>query len=110
MANNYGDFQKVGQESVERAMRTFGDWNKGWQAIVAEMADYNKRSFEESTATFEKLLTAKSLDQAMKIQSGYAKRVYDDYMQQMTKLGGMYAELAKEAYKPVETLMQGNNR
>jgi hypothetical protein len=27
-------------------------------------------------------------------------------MQQMTKIGGMYANMAKEAYKPVEKILQ----
>ena len=52
----------------------FGEWSKGWQAIAVEMTDYTKRSFEEGTATFEKLLSAKSMEQAMEIQSGYARR------------------------------------
>ena len=30
------------------------------------------------------------------------ERAYDGYMHQLSKIGGMYAELAKEAYKPVE--------
>jgi hypothetical protein len=71
------------------------------------MTDYTKRSFEESTSTFEKLLAAKTIEQAIEIQTGYAKRAYDGYMHQMTKLGGMYADLAKEAYKPVEKVLQG---
>src|SRR5581483_1432855 len=100
---NFDDFQKLGQQNVDTAMKLFGEWNKGWQAIAAELTDYTKRSFEESTATFEKLLSAKSLE----IQSGFAKRAYDGYMHQMSKIGGMYAELAKEAYKPVEKVMQG---
>ncbi len=87
-------------------MKAFGEWNKGLQAIAAEMTDYTKRSFEESTATFEKLLSAKSLEQAIEIQTGYAKRAYDEYMHQMSKIGGLYAELAKEAYKPVEKVLQ----
>jgi hypothetical protein len=54
----------------------------------------------------EKLLSAKSFEQAVEIQTGYAKRAYDEYMHQMSKIGGLYAELAKEAYKPVEKAMQ----
>jgi hypothetical protein len=104
---NFDEFQKAGQSNMDAAMKMFGEWNKGWQAIAAEMTDYTKRSFEESTATFEKLLTAKSLEQAIEIQSGFAKRAYDGYMHQVSKIGGMYAELAKEAYKPVERVMQG---
>ena len=139
MIKNFDDFQKLGQQNVDTAMKLFGEWNKGWQAIAAEMTDYTKRSFEESTATFEKLLTAKSLEQAIaaemtdytkrsfeestttfekllsaksveqaiEIQSGFAKRAYDGYMHQLSKIGGMYAELAKEAYKPVEKALQG---
>ena len=97
MIKNYEDFQKLGQQNVDTAMKMFGEWSKGWQAIAVEMTDYSKRSFEEGTATVEKLLSAKSFEQAVEIQTGYAKRAYDDYMHQVSKLGGLYAELAKEA-------------
>jgi hypothetical protein len=107
MIKNYEDFQKLGQKNVDTAMKMVGEWSKGWQAIAAEMTDYTKRSFEESTATVEKLLAARSIEQAVEIQTGYAKRAYDGYMHQVSKLGGLYAELAKEAYKPVEKALQG---
>jgi hypothetical protein len=106
MINNFQDFQKFGQVNLDSAVKILGDWNKGWQAIAAEVSDYSKRSFEESTATFEKLLGAKSLEQAFEIQTSFARRAYDDYMHQMTKIGSMYTNLAKEAYKPVERALQ----
>jgi hypothetical protein len=106
MIKNFEDFQKLGQQNVDTAMKMFGEWSKGWQAITSEMTDYTKRSFEEGTATVEKLLAAKSFEQAVEIQTGYAKRAYDDYMHQLSKIGGLYAELAKEAYKPVEKALQ----
>lgn len=96
------DFQKLSQTNIDAAMKAFGEWNKGVQTIAAELTDYSKRSFEEGTATFEKLLSAKSVEQAFEIQTGYAKRAYDGYMHQMSKIGSLYADLAKEAYKPVE--------
>jgi hypothetical protein len=107
MIKNLDDLQKMNQTGVDAAMKVFGEWNKNWQAIAAEMTDYTKRSFEEGTSTFEKLLSAKSMEQAFEIQSNYAKRAYDDYMQQMTKIGTMYADLAKEAYRPMERMMPG---
>jgi hypothetical protein len=107
MIKNFEDFQKLGQQNVDATMKVLGEWSKGWQAIAAEMTDYTKRSFEESTATVEKLLSAKSFEQAVEIQTGYAKRAYDDYMHQVSKIGGLYAELAKEAYRPVEKALQG---
>jgi len=106
MLKNIDDFQKFGQYNVDATMQVFGEWSKGWQAIAAEMTDYTKRSFEEGTATFEKLLSARSMEQALEIQSGYARRAYDGYLHQISKLGGLYAEWAKEAYKPVEKALQ----
>jgi hypothetical protein len=105
MMKPFDDFQKLSQDNLDKTMKVFGEWNKSWQAIAAEMSDYTKRSFEDGTATFEKLLAAKSLEQAFEIQTSYYKRSYDEYMQQMTRLGSMFADLAKEAYKPMERMM-----
>ena len=69
MIKNFDDIQKLSQTNVDTAMKMFGEWNKNWQALAAEMGDYTKRSFEEGTATFEKLIAAKSLGQAMAIQT-----------------------------------------
>jgi hypothetical protein len=107
MVKPFEDMQKMNQAGIDTAVKLMGEWGKGWQAIAAEMTDYSKRSFEEGTQTLEKLMTAKSMEQALEIQSSYAKRAYDDYMHQMTKLGSMYSELAKEAYRPMERVMQG---
>ncbi len=106
MIRNFEDMQKLGHTNMDSAMRVFGELNKNWQAIAAEMGDYTKRSFEEGTSTLEKLMSSKSVEQVVEIQTSYAKRAYDDYMQQMTKIGGMYANMAKEAYKPVEKILQ----
>ena len=101
MIKNFEDMQKLGQTNVDSAMRMFGEWNKNWQAIAAEMGDYTKRSFEEGSATLEKLMGSKSVAQAMEIQRNYAQRAYHDYMQQASKIGGIYAKMAKKAYEPV---------
>ncbi|HRY05955.1 MAG TPA: phasin family protein [Hyphomicrobiaceae bacterium] len=110
MMNGIGDFQKLGQSNVDAAMKMFGEFTRGWQAIAAEFSDYSKRSFEDGTQTMEKLMAAKSLEQAVDIQSKYVKRSYDEYMHQIAKVGSMYAELAKEAYRPMEKLMQQSGR
>jgi hypothetical protein len=102
MLKSFEDLQKLSQANTDQAMRLVGEWSRGWQTIATEMTDYSKRSFEEGTATFEKLLSAKTVEQAVEIQTNYAKRAYEDYMQQLSKIGSLYSEFAKEAYKPVE--------
>ena len=107
MMKSFEDMQKFSQGNMDATMKAFGDWTKGWQAIAAEWSDYSKRSFEDGSQTFEKLLGARSVEQAVEIQPGYTKRAYEDYMHQIQKVGGMYTEFAREAYRPVERMMQG---
>ena len=97
--------QKFGKDSMDMAMASFGAWTKNAQAIATEIADYSKKSFEESTAVLEKLMGAKSLEKAMEVQSEYLKSSYEDFVAQSTKLSELYAGLAKEAYKPFEGVM-----
>ena len=104
--NTFGDVQKLSQTNVDSAMKAWGAWGQNWQAIAMEMGEFSKRSFEDGAATFQKLMGAKSLDQAFEIQSSYARRAYEQYLQEMNKIGGMYAGIAKEAMKPLERMAQ----
>jgi len=103
MVKGYEEFQKVGKDGFDSAVRSFGEMNKGFQAIAAEVTDYSKKALDDSTRAFEQLAGAKSFEQAIEIQSQYAKKAYDTYMAEMSKISEMYVGLAKDAYKPVET-------
>ena len=96
------EFQKVGKDGFDAAVRSFGDVNKGLQAITAKVTDYYKKAFEDGTRAFEQLIGAKSVEHAFEIQTQYAKKAYDTYVAEMSKLGEMYVGLARNAYKPVE--------
>ena len=97
-----GEFQKAGRESFDAGVRSFGEVSKGLQAITARMTDYSKRAFEDGTRAYEQLISAKSFEQVIEIQSQYAKKAYDTYISELSKLGEMYAGLARNAYAPVE--------
>ncbi|MGP8231641.1 MAG: phasin family protein [Methylovirgula sp.] len=103
MATNFDDFQKFGKEHMEAVSAVAASLAKGLQTIATEATDYSKRSLETSSAYLEKLVGAKSLDNAIQIQSEYAKVAYEGFVAQTTKIGELYANLAKEAFKPVET-------
>ena len=87
---------------MDAALKSVGVYSKSMQAIAIELADYSKRVFEQGTAATEKLVSAKSLDKAFEVQSEYVKNAYEGFVAQATKLGELYADLAKEAYKPFE--------
>jgi len=101
----FEDFQQYGKEQFDAAVASAGTFTKGLQAIAAAVTDYSKKSFEDGTAYVEKLAGVKSLDKAIEVQTDYAKAAYETLVAESTKIGEIYADLAKEAYKPVETFM-----
>jgi len=103
MTTNFDEFQKFGKEQLEAARTVAASLAKGLQTIAAETTDYSKKSIESNSAYMEKLLGAKSLDNAIQIQSEYAKSTYEGFVAQATKIGELYTNLAKEAFKPVES-------
>jgi hypothetical protein len=102
MIKNFDDVQKMSKDGFDATMKSFGAFSKASQAIAAEFADYSKKSFEEGTKVMEKLLGAKSLDKAIEIQTDYAKTAYEGFVAQASKIGELYADFAKEVYKPFE--------
>ena len=96
------DFQKMGKDNFDAVLRSYGELNKGFQAIGARMTEYSKQAFEDATRAFEELVGAKSFENVIEIQSQYAKRAYDTWVAEASKLGEMYAAVARDAYKPVE--------
>src|ERR1043166_6554433 len=98
----FDEFQKFGSEGVDVVLKQFGALSKGAQAIASEVADYSKEAFENTAAATEKLFGAKSLEKAIEIQPDFLKTPYELLGARSSKFGELYADLAKEAYKPFE--------
>jgi hypothetical protein len=105
MIKNFDDMQKISKDSMDATMKWLGWVSLSWVGIAAEVADYSKKSFEDGTKVVEKLFGARSLDKAIEIQTDYAKSAYEGFVAQATKIGELYADLAKETYKPFESYM-----
>ena len=108
MMQQIDQFQKLGKDNVDAALKSFGVVSKGAQAIAVETADFAKKSFEQSSAVFEKLAGAKTLDKAIEIHTDFLKTTYEGFVAQSTKLGELYTSLAKDAFKPYEGLVAVN--
>src|SRR5476649_374800 len=105
MVKNFEDLQQVGKENVEITIKSVGAMSKGAQAIAVEVADYSKKAFEDGTAALEKLFGVKSFEKAIELQTEYAKTSYEGFVAKASKIGELYADLAKDTYKPFEGLI-----
>jgi hypothetical protein len=94
------EYQRFGKNGFD-AMHSYGEASKGFQACAAEITDYSKRAFDDCLHTWEQLIGVTSIEQAVQIQSQYAKRAYENYVAEMTKLGEMFTQTARNACSPV---------
>ena len=90
---------------MEATMKALGAFSSNSQAIASETADFARKSFEQTSATIEKLIGAQTLDKAVEIQTAFVKGAYDSFVSQSTKMGELYSTLATETMKPFEGLL-----
>jgi phasin family protein len=102
MLNSTDNLTKFNKENVDAAMASLGHISKGVQAIAASAVDYTKKSLEQGTEALQKMLSARSVERAFEIQSDYVKTAYETFIAESNRMSELYADLAKEVYRPFE--------
>ena len=98
------DIQQYGKEHLETVVASATTVQNGLQAIAGAYGDYTKRSFEDTKSFVEKLSGVKSLDKAIEMQTEFAKSAYETFVAESQKIAGLYTDLAKQTFKPLEGL------
>ena len=96
------DMQTYGKDQYEQAVSCASGFQSGFSAIAAAYGDYAKKSYEDTKSFVEKLSGVKSLDKAIEAQSDFAKGAYESFVADSQKIAGLYGDLAKQAFKPLE--------
>lgn len=99
------DIQNYGKEQFETVLASATSVQNGIQAIASAYGDFTKKSFEDTKSFVEKLSSVKSLDKALEAQTDFARSAYETFVAESQKIAGLYGDLAKHAFKPVETLV-----
>jgi hypothetical protein len=99
------DIQQYGKEHMESVVASATTVQNGLQAIASAYGDYTKKSFEDTKSFVEKLSGVKSLDKVLEVQSEFAKSAYETFVAESQKIAGLYSDLAKQTYKPLEGLV-----
>ena len=72
------------------------------QAIAAAHAEYAKTALQEGSEFITKLASLKAPGDVIVLQSDYAKTSYEAFVAETKKISELYADLAKQAYQPLE--------
>src|ERR1700688_1098768 len=100
-----GGQQHDAQERLDTGTASANSFLGGFQAIATAYGDYTKKSFEDTKSFVEKLSGVKSLDKAIEVQTEFAKTAYETYVAEAQKIAGLYTDLAKQTFKPLEGMV-----
>lgn len=105
MEQSFEQAGKLGKEIADTSLQSISAMATGMQTIASEAADYSRKSFETGSKAMEQMIAAKSPEKALEIQAGLAKSAYEGFVAQATRMSELYADLAKDIYKPFESVV-----
>jgi len=101
MMKSTEDFVAFGQANLEAFVKSGQIWSAGVQELTKQIATSAKASFEESVSTFKAISTAKSVKEAMDLQSSFAKAALEKAMAESNKLTDASIKLTEQTLAPI---------
>jgi hypothetical protein len=98
----FDDTNVYGKDAMDTLLKSYSAATKGFQAIATETAEYSKKAYEANVAHMEALMSVKSLEAAIELNTSFAKSTVEGYLSEMNKLGEMYSDIAKQTYEPAK--------
>jgi phasin family protein len=101
MMKSTEDFVAFGQANFEAFVRSGQIWSAGVQELTRQFASSAKASFDESVSTLKAITTAKSVREAMDLQSTFAKAALEKAMFESNKLTDASIKLTEQTLAPI---------
>lgn len=98
----YGEFVGLQQEAFDAVMQSGSIMAKGYEAIGKEVLAFTQSSLEANLAAAKAMFGAKSLQEVLEQQAGFARESLDKAMAESAKLGEMTVKMTSEAAAPIQ--------
>ena len=79
----------------------------GFQAMAQAYGEYTKKSWLNGRFLMERLIAARTFDEAIEIQGEFAKQAYANFLTQSERICGLYGEWTQQFFRPLEKLATG---
>lgn len=98
----YDNVVSYNKDTAEALLKSATLAGKGAESLNNEIYSYAKQSLEESLAAGRALLSAKSVHEAIEVQTGFAKTAFENYVTELTKVNKLITATAKDTFAPLE--------
>jgi phasin family protein len=98
----YDQLISFSKDNVEAAIKSATLAGKGFEAINTEVFAFSRQTVEEGVEVTKAVFAAKSVQQALEIQAGYAKAAFETYIAECITVRELALSTAKEAAEPLQ--------
>ena len=98
----YDSVMGYGKDTAEALIKSATVAGKGAETLHNEIYAYTKQSMEESIAAGKAILGAKSVHEAIELQTGFAKTAFENYVAELTKFNQLFTAAAKDSFAPLQ--------
>ncbi|MES2291668.1 MAG: TIGR01841 family phasin [Pseudomonadota bacterium] len=102
----YDSVMGYGKDTAEALIKSATVAGKGAETLHNEIYAYTKQSMEESIAAGKAILGAKSVHEAIELQTGFAKTAFENYVAELTKFNQLFTAAAKDSFAPLQGCAQ----
>jgi len=95
------DINAQSKQNLEAVVASVTAATKGAETLGAQAIAYSKKSVEDSTAAFKTLQSAKSIQDVIEFQTGFAKSALEGYLAELNKASATVAASMKDSLAPM---------
>ena len=98
----YDQIVTFGKDTAEAVLKSANAAGKGVETINSEVFAYARKSVEESMSATKAIMSAKSVDQAMQLQTEFSKSLFETYVDELAKFGDLALAVTRDAASPLQ--------
>lgn len=106
VAKGVDDAAKLSKDQVEAYVSAGNVASKGLETINAEVMAFTKTQVEDQISAAKAMMGAKTLQELIELQNGYAKNAFEAYTAHTTKLSEVATKVAQDAFAPINAQVQ----
>ena len=101
MFKGFDDVAAFGKDNIDAVVTAGNIATKGWQDLGAAWFAFAKGAVDTNVAVMQAMMTVKSPQELVNIQSSYAKSTFDSFVAEGSKLSEMGVKVTNDAMAPI---------
>ena len=99
------EINTLGKKNVEAVVESVTAATRGAEALGAQSLAFSKKSWEDGVSAAQALAGARSIQEAVELQTSFAKSAMEAYLAECTRMADTMTASVKDTFKPINERM-----